>query len=103
MAAHTVHVSYQRNNAPPFTYSPGNGNVDVTETGTITFDRAGGSWTFQGINITPASNNFTVTSLNDDQIVITDADTSPGTYNYCITIQTSDGTAVSDPQIINKT
>ena len=103
MAAQTVNVSYQQNNSPPFTYSPGNGNVDVTETGTITFNRAGGAWTFQGIVITPPSNNFTVTSLTDDQIVITDSDTTLGTYNYCISIQTRDGTVVGDPQIINKT
>lgn len=98
----TVHVSYQQNSDPPFTYSPNGGDVEMDSAGQITFNRAGSGWSFTGITITPNTTDFTVTSLTEDEIVLTDSDATPGTYEYTITIETADGPQESDPQIINK-
>ena len=101
MAAKTVNVNYNSNSTPPFSFSPNGGNVEVTESGTITF-KSDPSFTYSNFTTTPPSPDFSFVVQPNGDMVVTDSDADAGTYNYCVTITVNGHNLSSDPQIINK-
>jgi hypothetical protein len=108
MAAKSVTVSYNPS-TNGLTYAPNNGNVDVTEAGTITFSKPGqqgfrytGFQAVAAFTPPPANNDFSWVLDPNGNLVVTDNDADKGTYNYTISFSVSGQDGKSDPQIINK-
>ena len=99
-----VQVFYNADHDPTIWYSPSDGNVEMTKSGKITFEKGNDNndFSFSGITITPSSNDFSIDSMNNNKLTIIDSDADPGTYEYTLSLDTSAGSVRSDPQIINK-
>ncbi len=99
-----VQVFYNADHTPPVWFSPDDGNVEMTKSGQITFEKGSDNkdFSFTGITITPSSDDFTLDSVNANKLTITDSDADPGTYEYTLSLDTTSGSVKSDPQIINK-
>lgn len=98
----TIYVSYDPNQDPPFQYSPDGGNVTMDTEGEIVWQQRGSGWSFTNVTFTPESENFEVVAIEPTQVSVNDYDATPGTFEYCLTIETPGGTVTSDPQIVNK-
>lgn len=108
MAAKSVTVSYNPS-TNGLTYAPNNGNVEMSESGTITFSKPGQpGFTYTGFQAVatftppPASNDFSWALNGNGDLVVTDNDADKGTYNYTISFSVGGQGGTSDPQIINK-
>lgn len=101
MAAKTINVNYNRNQTPPVTFAPDNGNVTITESSTITF-KADPNFTYTNFWTTPANPDFGFTIAPNGDMVVTDDDADAGTYEYTISIAVNGTSFDSDPQIINR-
>jgi plastocyanin len=107
----TIQVRYRPNHTRKVHFAGGNGpnpgDVEVTESSTITFVKMPGShdFVFASFSTSPGSDDFEKTVTND-QITVTDNDADPGTYEYTVCVypagDQSKPPVCSDPQIINK-
>lgn len=101
-----VQVFYNANHTPPVWYDPEDGSVEMekNKSGTIVFEKGSDNndFSFSEITITPTSNDFAVESMNKNKLTVSDANTVAGTYEYTLSLDTTNGSARSDPQIINK-
>lgn len=94
----TVTVTYENGK---FTFAPDGGDVTMQSAGNITFIRGGTdpTWKFSDFYTDPSSAQFSIVgSLPSTTLVIQDADTASGTFEYYIEL---DNGAVCDPQIVN--
>jgi hypothetical protein len=99
-----IKVHYRADHTPQIWFTPNDGDVDMDATGKIIFEKSDDSndFTFSGFTITPTSPDFSLDSILDDKMTVLDSDADAGTYEYCISLDTANGTVSSDPQIINK-